>query len=583
MQAQVQLPEYKELRESEARFRSLAENAAEAIITIDSGDRIVYANPAAVRLFGYEPDALLRMSFTALIPERFRERHQAGMRRYLESGEKRLAWDGVELPGLNSEAREIPLEVTFGEHVTNGETFFTGVMRDISSRRDAEEERSRLLEREREARAEAQAANRAKSEFLAIMSHEIRTPINAIIGYADLLSAGISGPITDTQRDHLERIQTSSRHLTMLVNDVLDLAKVEAGRIVVEHERHLVVTTVAAALALVNQEAQERGLTIEDNCSVVTDLAYIGDDDRLRQILVNLLTNAAKFTGEGGTITVSCGISDTLPDGTVLVDDGPWTFVRVEDTGIGISPDQLERVFQPFHQVEASLTRTRGGTGLGLAISRQLARLMDGELAVESEPGVGSAFTVWLPHDRTRSAPPDELVLTATRGGGAKASGLARVGRALHAGIRPIVDAATDRMRRDPLTPGAAKLDAGDLEDHASSLLADLGQALVVLETSTEDPVELLRDGTEIQRVVADLHGAQRARLGWTEEALSREWRILWEEIEATVRRTMPPPGDDELDAGLTALRRMVEHAERVSRVGMRRALSRQEENGGSR
>jgi hypothetical protein len=138
-------------------------------------------------------------------------------------------------------------------------------------------------------------------------------------------------------------------------------------------------------------------------------------------------------------------------------------------------------------------------------------------------------------------------------------------------------------MRRDPLTPGAAKLDAGDLEDHASSLLADLGQALVVLETSTEDPVELLRDGTEIQRVVADLHGAQRARLGWTEEALSREWRILWEEIEATVRRTMPPPGDAELDAGLTALRRMVEHAERVSRVGMRRALSRQEENGGSR
>jgi PAS domain S-box-containing protein len=567
--------ENEDLQVSEARFRALAENAVEAIITIDSDDNVVYANPAASRTFGYATDELLRMRFTELIPERYRERHKAGLRHYAETGEKRIAWDSVEFPGLRRDGVEVSLELTFGEHTEGDRRFFTGIMRDVTERRRAEEERTRLLGRERHARGEAQAANRAKSEFLAVMSHEIRTPINAIVGYADLLHAGIGGPLTEDQRRHVERIQSSSRHLTTLINDVLDLAKDEAGRISVEHERHLVVSAVSSALSLTGEQARERGLQIVDRCSDAAELAYVGDEDRLRQILANLLSNAIKFTDPGGTITLTCGSSDSPPAGTSLPDEGPWTFIRVEDTGIGISPEQLERIFQPFHQVEASLTRTRGGTGLGLTISRQLARLMDGDLTAESEPGAGSAFTLWLPHEKSRPAPPHELVLSETRAAGAEVRGLATVGRALQTRIRSILDGHAERLRRDPLVPVAASLPDGDLEDHASTFLADLGQALVVLETSREDPVELLRDGTEIQRVVAELHGAQRARLGWTEESLHQEWRILWDETEAAIRTELQPAESRELEAGLVALRRMFEHAQRVSRIGMRRTLSR--------
>lgn len=577
LRSQLLPPWNGDLPESEGRFRSLTENVAEAIITIDSEDHVVYANPAASRLFGYEPDALLRMRFTQLIPERLRARHREGIARYLATGEKRLPWDGVELPGLHSDGIEIPLEVTFGEYAVGGDRYFTGIMRDITDRRRAEEERSHLLEREREARAEAQAANRAKSEFLAVMSHEIRTPINAIVGYSDLLRAGIAGPLTEEQQTQVERIQESSRHLTTLVNDVLDLAKVEAGRMTVETELHLVVNAVSRALSLTSQQARERRLKIVDSCSHASQLAYAGDADRLRQILVNLLSNAIKFTDAGGTITLTCGMQDMAPPGTALpADGGPWTFIRIEDTGIGISGPELERIFQPFHQAEFSLTRTRGGTGLGLTISRQLARLMDGDITAQSEPGIGSTFTVWLPHEKARPTPPHELVLSETRGEGARATGLAAVGRALHASIRPILDRYTDRLRSDPLVP-AGSLEDGDMEDHASTFLADIGQALVVIETSREDPVELLRDGSRIQRVVSELHGAQRARLGWTEEALRREWLVLWEEIDAAVRSALEARRPDELDAGLAALRRMVDHAERMSRVGMRRAVARGE------
>jgi PAS domain S-box-containing protein len=578
------LPEKSEaLRESEARFRALADNAAEPIITIDSDDRVVYANPAASRTFGYDADALRRMRFTDLIPPRHRERHREAVRRYVETGEKRIAWDGIELPGLRSDGVEIPFEVTFGEYAMGGRSYFTGIMREVTDRQREEEERARLLERERQARSEAQAANRAKSEFLAVMSHEIRTPINAIIGYADLLHAEIGGPLTEQQRQQLSRIQASSQHLMMLINDVLDLAKDEAGRISVEHERHLVVNAVSSALSLTAEQARGRRLDIVDRCSEASQLSYVGDEDRLRQVLANLLSNAIKFTDPGGTITLTCGMEEARPAGTSLPDDGPWTFIRVEDTGIGISSGQLDRIFQPFHQVEGSLTRTRGGSGLGLTISRQLARLMDGDLTAESEPGVGSRFTLWLPHEKTRSRPPHEQVLDATRAAGVSAPGMARIGRVLHRGIRSILDSYAERLRRDPKVLVAASLQDGDLEDHASTFLADIGQALVVLETSRHDPVELLRDGTEIQRVVAELHGAQRARLGWTEEALRTEWRILWEEVESSVRAAFEagegaaPEASEpvDLDAGLDALRRMVEHAERVSRVGMRRAITR--------
>ena len=244
---------------------------------------------------------------------------------------------------------------------------------------------------------EAEAANRAKSEFLANMSHEFRTPMNAIIGYAGLLEAEIAGPLTDEQRNHLTRIRASSDHLLGLVEDVLDLAKIEAGRITVEQEYAPADVPVLAALDLIQPQADERSLRVESECSPDSQLFFIGDVDRVRQIVANLLSNAVKFTEPGGSIRVACDVTGSPDPEAVLTGPGPWICIMVEDTGIGMEPDQITAIFEPFVQGETGRTRTKGGTGLGLTISRHLARLMNGDLTVRSAPGEGSCFKLWLP------------------------------------------------------------------------------------------------------------------------------------------------------------------------------------------
>ncbi|MEX1184567.1 MAG: ATP-binding protein [Gemmatimonadota bacterium] len=243
---------------------------------------------------------------------------------------------------------------------------------------------------------EAESANRAKSEFLANMSHEFRTPMNAIVGYSDLLEAEISGELTVEQRTYLARIRASSQHLLGLVEDVLDLAKIEAGRISIEKERGTAAVVMQAALQLIELQAAEQGLTVHSRCASDDTVPFIGDEDRVRQILTNLLSNAVKFTPRGGTITVSCDVVADAPPTAELHGAGPWVCITVEDSGIGIAPEQLDAVFDAFVQVETGRTRTRGGTGLGLTISRRLARLMGGDLTADSTPGEGSRFSLWL-------------------------------------------------------------------------------------------------------------------------------------------------------------------------------------------
>ena len=547
---------------TETQFRSLAENAAEPIITIDTEDHIVFANNAAARVFGYAVDELIRMPFTSLIPERYRMSHRAGLTRYVRSGERRVQWDGIELVGLSRDGTEVPLEVTFGEHVHEGRRYFTGIMRDISARRAAETERARLLERERAARADAQEANRAKSEFLATMSHEIRTPINAIIGYADLLVSEISGSLNDRQREHVTRIQASSRHLITLIGDILDLAKVEAGRMTVAQECHSVADTVTAALALMREMARRGDITLENECRAsAPDAEYYGDPDRVRQILVNLLSNAIKFTEPGGRVTVSCSQGDAAECLAEAGIDARCTYIRVEDTGIGMRPEDLARVFRPFEQAQGGLTRERGGTGLGLTISRQLARLMDGDLTAVSTPGEGSSFTLWLPQSATRVAPPDETLLAA-RDDGAGA-GMRGVGEQLQQEIEQLVATYVRRVQDDPTFPTEG-VSRAEIEDHASTMLADMAQALVVLADSEERAEHLLRDGTRIQSIIAELHGAQRARLHWLESALNHEWDILWEELERVLHDRVHAAPDDVANA-LAALRRMIDYGRYIS------------------
>jgi signal transduction histidine kinase len=252
------------------------------------------------------------------------------------------------------------------------------------------------------ARAEAESANAAKSRFLGTMSHEIRTPLNAIVGYTEFLLVGIGGQISPQQRAYVERVQTSARHLLALVSDLLDLSSIEAGRLRIECHPAPLRDPVHDAVAVLESQAYHRDVTITAQCD--SALWYRGDPARLRQILINLLSNAVKFSNKGGEVSVVCDATETPDPAVAHYEESRWTTVTVRDAGIGIASDKVEAIWDPFVQGDDSRTRTHGGSGLGLTISRRLARLMQGEITVTSEPGRGAAFTVWLPSSTPESA-----------------------------------------------------------------------------------------------------------------------------------------------------------------------------------
>jgi signal transduction histidine kinase len=407
----------------------------------------------------------------------------------------------------------------------------------------------------------AQAASRAKSQFLATVSHEIRTPINAVMGYAELLEMGLGGPLEEKQAEYVGRIQGSSRHLLSLVNDVLDLSKIEAGEMAVRSEALPLRATADRAMEQVEPQARAKaiGLSLEWNCP--EDDIYVGDEDRVSQVLVNMLSNAVKFTQPGGSVTLTCGASTLGPPTLADAGDRMWVSVEVADTGIGIPPDKLEAVFEPFMQVDAGHTRREGGTGLGLAISRRLSRLMGGELTVESSPGQGSRFTLWLP---TTGAVHDGASLRAdasawpTEPGAIP--GLGELGRRLADRADAIIQRLAERLRMELDVPGIERMSRTQLEDHLATYLMDLAQMMVTLDEEGGDP-SLLRDGEHIQRLLSWKHADQRLRLGWSAGQMRREHVLLVQEVEDALR-------DDVLGDGEQArevLRRLLADGEAVS------------------
>jgi signal transduction histidine kinase len=537
-------------RSSQAVLRQIVDRLADGIVVVSADGLIRFANPAALQLFGRTAGELVGEEF----------------------GYPLSPAEATEIEIVRRGGGVVVAELRLVDAAWEEEPAMLVSLRDITDRRAAEDQ-ARQLERERAARAEAEAANQAKSEFLAVMSHELRTPLNAVLGYAELLDLGVVGALTAEQRQQIGRITASGRHLLGLVNEILDLAKVEAGRLSVERVPTGVADVVEAAVMLSQPAAESRGLTLHAPLDIARDLQFLGDRDRVLQILANLLSNAVKFTEPGGEIRIAVDQTATAPS-RHLHGDGPWVTIHVKDTGIGVAREHLESIFSPFVQAEGGHTRRSDGSGLGLTISRRLARLMRGDVTVRSEPGKGSVFTLWMPAATAGVPDPARDDSSASfRGVAPRTRGLSEVGDVLIREMETILDGFVAQLRREPIMPAAPTLRYSQLVDHVGSMLADIATALVTLDDSDGTPSTLLQDSSDIQRFVADRHGLQRARLGWTSEALAREGAILRAEVEGAVRRCLERPGSAiQVEEALGVVGRYLEQAADTSRRALERA-----------
>jgi PAS domain S-box-containing protein len=397
-----------QLIQSEERFRLLVQSVTDyAIFMLDPGGYVATWNTGAERIKGYTAEEIIGTHFSAFYPPEDLAAGKPERELSIAAGTGEYEEEGwrVRKDGTRFWANVVITSVRLPNGTLVG---FAKVTRDLTERRAALEhalEDARRIASEEAARGAAEArahelqalateleeqrheadvANRSKGEFLAAMSHELRTPLNAIGGYAQLLEMEVSGPVTAGQREHLERIQRSQRHLLGIISDILNFSRIEAGQVTYDIGPFPMHEVLDAICPMIAPQAQAKNLILK---VVTCPVSFVAQADRAKveQILLNLLSNAVKFTTDGGEIELTCGIEH----------DAVWCKVR--DSGIGILAVQLESIFAPFMQIGRDLANPKEGTGLGLAISRDLARAMRGDLTVESEEGVGSTFTVTLP------------------------------------------------------------------------------------------------------------------------------------------------------------------------------------------
>jgi PAS domain S-box-containing protein len=384
------------LRESEARMRLIVDTSLDGVISMDGAGVVTLWSPQAASIFGWSAEeAVGRLLNALIVPERLRDAHRAGMARYLATGERRVLGKRIEVPALHKDGHEFPIELAI--EVADGglaaaaggdpsRLVFSAFVRDITLRRQAEADL-------RKAKDDAEAASRARAEFLAMMSHELRTPLHGVIGMLDLLR---DTPLAEEQRRQLDVARRSARSLVAITNDILDFSKIAAGRLVIEPHPFDLGRLVEEVAATFRPQADASGVAVRVAWPEGRLSGVLGDSVRVGQILTNLVGNAVKFTPSGHVgITVRRETDAGAPS--------PVVVCEVEDTGVGIPEGKREVIFDAFAQADASTTRRFGGTGLGLPISARLAEAMAGSLTLASSSERGSRFRLELP------LPPAEL------------------------------------------------------------------------------------------------------------------------------------------------------------------------------
>jgi protein-histidine pros-kinase len=365
------------LRVSEEKFRGLLESAPDAMVIIDEQHRIALINAQTETIFGYPRAEIVGKPIAILIPEESRGKYLAQLAAFTTGAGAVPLGRVMDLHGVRKDGSEFPIEVSFGLLKIEAGILVSNAIRDITARRQIE--------------ASLAEASKAKSDFLASVSHELRTPLNAIIGFSEIIRDAVIGPLDARYQEYAGDINGAGLHLQNIINDILDISKIEGGRLELREEIVAIGDTIETCRRIVAAMAQKAGVTLAINNSGFLPLIR-ADDVRFQQILLNLMSNAVKFTPSGGRVSVSTAIE---ADGVVIA---------VEDTGIGMKPEDIAVALEPFRQIDSALSRRFNGTGLGLPLAKALTELHGGCLHIRSAPGSGTVVRVRLPLERIVSA-----------------------------------------------------------------------------------------------------------------------------------------------------------------------------------
>jgi protein-histidine pros-kinase len=374
------------LQESEARKRAILESALDSIITIDHQAKILEFNRAAEKTFGYNREQIIGQSMAVLFTPRFRrDAHDLDFASYLARGGEGFPIDKrINTTAVRANGDEFPAEVAVTRISRRAPMMFTAYVRDLTEQRAQEAIRRRSKELAEQNRLIGEA-NRLKSEFLSNMSHELRTPLNAVIGFSQLIADGKAGPLTPEQSEYINDIMLSGQHLLQLINDVLDLAKVEAGKMELHPEMFSINQAVNEVCTMMKPMAVKRNIEIK--LGLVPDAEQVVLDQlKFKQIIYNLMSNAVKFSHDGGQVEL-----------IARLESGKQLQLQVKDEGVGIREEDLPRLFREFEQIDSGSARRYQGTGLGLALSKRIVELQNGSITAQSKIGQGSTFTVTIP------------------------------------------------------------------------------------------------------------------------------------------------------------------------------------------